>query len=111
MRDRNSRRRLSSHSIGSSNRFVNRHSVSRKDSNQDRFMSSDHSRTNANNKMFGSRHNVSSQGRSPGRFVSSVLHGSNAMRSSNPDLNRGNRIKAGTINRIESSMTGKRGNA
>jgi hypothetical protein len=27
----------------------------------------------------------------------------------NPDRNRGNRIEAGTINRIESSMTGKRG--
>ncbi|MFA5285963.1 MAG: hypothetical protein WC347_10245, partial [Smithellaceae bacterium] len=55
--------------------------------------------------------------RNPEKFVSSVPNRSISSNSkfgsrlciNNPDRNRGNRIEAGTINRIESSMTGKRG--
>ena len=65
---------------------MNRSSVSRKDRNPERFVSSVPNRSISSNSKFGSRLCIN-----------------------NPDRNRGNRIEAGTINRIESSMTGKRG--
>ena len=89
---------------------MNRSSVSRKDSNPERFVSSVPNRSVSSNSKFGSRLCINNPDRNPERFVSSSGRGrNNARRNNNPGLNRKNRIEAGTINRIESSMTGKRG--